>query len=199
MVRFLPFPRSDGIPARDSRETRGMRRSRFYICFSFFPQRLGKSRSRDLEREISLFARRRNLASRFCAASVRTTLARFSKRFAFRGYSFARTRRVARERSGGSCAFTRQKGASGGHAERGFSFFLFESLFTSLTLHENFSFLSLKKHHKQPSQKTFKIKKILGKKQKQNRPIPQWIRMKTGNTIRYNAKRRHWRRTKLNI
>tara|TARA_X000001036_G_scaffold421478_1_gene443371 strand:+ start:329 stop:616 length:288 start_codon:yes stop_codon:yes gene_type:complete len=52
---------------------------------------------------------------------------------------------------------------------------------------------------KQPSQKTFKIKKILGKKQKQNRPIPQWIRMKTGNTIRYNAKRRHWRRTKLNI
>ena len=44
------------------------------------------------------------------------------------------------------------------------------------------------KHSKQPSQKTFKIKKILGKKQKQNRPIPQWIRMKTGNTIRYNAK-----------
>jgi large subunit ribosomal protein L39e len=59
------------------------------------------------------------------------------------------------------------------------------------------SFHSQKK--KQPSQKTFKIKKILGKKQKQNRPIPQWIRMKTGNTIRYNAKRRHWRRTKLNI
>ena len=59
-------------------------------------------------------------------------------------------------------------------------------------------FLSPQKK-KQPSQKTFKIKKILGKKQKQNRPIPQWIRMKTGNTIRYNAKRRHWRRTKLNI
>ena len=39
--------------------------------------------------------------------------------------------------------------------------------------------------HQQPSQKTFKIKKILGKKQKQNRPIPQWIRMRTGNTIRY--------------
>ena len=36
----------------------------------------------------------------------------------------------------------------------------------------------------QPSYKTFKIKKILGKKQKQNRPIPQWIRMRTGNTIR---------------
>ena len=25
----------------------------------------------------------------------------------------------------------------------------------------------------------------LAKKQKQNRPIPQWVRMKTGNTIRY--------------
>lgn len=64
--------------------------------------------------------------------------------------------------------------------------------------HQISLFLSLPKK-KQPSQKTFKIKKILGKKQKQNRPIPQWIRMKTGNTIRYNAKRRHWRRTKLNI
>ncbi|KAI8483966.1 60S ribosomal protein L39 [Branchiostoma belcheri] len=32
--------------------------------------------------------------------------------------------------------------------------------------------------------KTFRIKKKLAKKQKQNRPIPQWVRMKTGNTIR---------------
>lgn len=31
------------------------------------------------------------------------------------------------------------------------------------------------------------------------RPIPPWIRFRTGNTIRYNAKRRHWRRTKLGI
>ncbi|RUS28696.1 ribosomal L39 protein-domain-containing protein [Jimgerdemannia flammicorona] len=51
----------------------------------------------------------------------------------------------------------------------------------------------------QPSNKTFKIKRILGKKQKQNRPIPQWIRLRTDNKIRYNAKRRHWRRTKLNL
>uniref|UniRef100_A0A672KI16 Large ribosomal subunit protein eL39 n=1 Tax=Sinocyclocheilus grahami TaxID=75366 RepID=A0A672KI16_SINGR len=29
------------------------------------------------------------------------------------------------------------------------------------------------------------IKRFLAKKQKQNRPIPQWIRMKTGNKIRY--------------
>nr|ALS05042.1 60S ribosomal protein L39 [Centropages dorsispinatus] len=47
--------------------------------------------------------------------------------------------------------------------------------------------------------KTFRIKKILSKKMKQNRPIPQWIRMKHNNTIRYNAKRRHWRRTKLKL
>ena len=37
--------------------------------------------------------------------------------------------------------------------------------------------------HQQPSQKTFKIKQKLGKKQKQNRPLPQWIRMRTGNTL----------------
>ncbi|KAF8689910.1 hypothetical protein HU200_041543 [Digitaria exilis] len=44
---------------------------------------------------------------------------------------------------------------------------------------------------------TFRIKKKLAKKMRQNRPIPYWIRMRTDNTIRYNAKRRHWRRTKL--
>merc|ERR1711862_969471 len=38
---------------------------------------------------------------------------------------------------------------------------------------------------KMGSHKTLKIKKVLAKKQKQNRPIPQWIRMRTGNTIRY--------------
>ncbi|XXQ38185.1 60S ribosomal protein L39 [Plasmodiophora brassicae] len=50
-----------------------------------------------------------------------------------------------------------------------------------------------------PSHKSFKIKVKLAKKQRQNRPLPQWIRMRTGNTIRYNAKRRNWRRTKLNL
>ena len=34
---------------------------------------------------------------------------------------------------------------------------------------------------------------------KKNRPIPQRVRMQTGNKIRYNAKRRHWRRTKLKL
>ena len=41
------------------------------------------------------------------------------------------------------------------------------------------------------------MKKKLGKKMKQNRQIPNWIRYRTGNTIRYNAKKRNWRRTKL--
>ncbi|TYZ65105.1 hypothetical protein PybrP1_006023 [[Pythium] brassicae (nom. inval.)] len=36
----------------------------------------------------------------------------------------------------------------------------------------------------QPSHKTFRTKQILAKKQKQNRPIPQWIRLRTGNTIK---------------
>ncbi|CAM4759371.1 unnamed protein product [Rotaria magnacalcarata] len=54
-------------------------------------------------------------------------------------------------------------------------------------------------HTKMPSHKTLKIKKVLAKKQKQNRPVPQWIRMRTGNTIRYNSKRRHFRRTKLKL
>ncbi|XP_024094891.1 putative ribosomal protein eL39-like 5 [Pongo pygmaeus] len=47
------------------------------------------------------------------------------------------------------------------------------------------------------SHKTFGIKQFLAKKQKQNRP--QWIWMKTGNKIRYNSNRRHWRRTKLGL
>ncbi|KAG0132201.1 ribosomal L39 protein-domain-containing protein [Tuber indicum] len=49
------------------------------------------------------------------------------------------------------------------------------------------------------SQKSFRTKQKLAKAQKQNRPIPQWIRLRTGNTIRYNAKRRHWRKTRIGI
>ncbi|XP_012371642.1 putative 60S ribosomal protein L39-like 5 [Octodon degus] len=47
--------------------------------------------------------------------------------------------------------------------------------------------------------KTFRIKQFLVKKQKQNHPIPQQIRMKTGNKIRYNSKRRPWKRTRLGL
>eukprot|EP00924_Labyrinthula_sp_SR-Ha-C_P000487 maker-scaffold_27-snap-gene-0.34-mRNA-1 protein AED:0.03 eAED:0.03 QI:0/0.5/0.33/1/0/0/3/1382/77 len=50
-----------------------------------------------------------------------------------------------------------------------------------------------------PSNKTLKTKVKLARAAKKNRPIPGWVRFKTGNTIRYNAKRRHWRRTKLKI
>ena len=53
--------------------------------------------------------------------------------------------------------------------------------------------------NRQPSQKTFRTKRTLAVKLKQNKPIPHWIRLRTGSTIRYNAKRRHWRRTKLGI
>ena len=43
-----------------------------------------------------------------------------------------------------------------------------------------------------PSNKSLKTKRILAKAQKSNRPLPNWIRYRTDNTIRYNAKRRHW-------
>ncbi|KAG6365420.1 hypothetical protein INS49_007031 [Diaporthe citri] len=49
------------------------------------------------------------------------------------------------------------------------------------------------------SHKSFRTKQKLAKAKKQNRPIPQWIRLRTDNTIRYNAKRRHWRKTRLGI
>ncbi|XP_014934704.1 60S ribosomal protein L39-like [Leopardus geoffroyi] len=49
------------------------------------------------------------------------------------------------------------------------------------------------------SHETFRIKGFLAKRQKQNRPISQWIQMKTGNKIRYNSKRRHWKRTKQGL
>lgn len=49
------------------------------------------------------------------------------------------------------------------------------------------------------AKKSLLMKKRLGKKQRQNRPLPNWFRYKTDNSIRYNAKRRHWRRTKLKV
>ncbi|KZT53850.1 ribosomal protein L39e [Calocera cornea HHB12733] len=50
-----------------------------------------------------------------------------------------------------------------------------------------------------PSQKTFRVKQKLAKAARQNRPIPQWFRLKSDTKIQYNAKRRHWRRTKLRL
>ena len=47
------------------------------------------------------------------------------------------------------------------------------------------------------SHKSSRFKAKLGRKIKQNRQIPNWIRFKTDNSIKYNAKKRNWRRTKL--
>ncbi|XP_064535642.1 large ribosomal subunit protein eL39-like [Drosophila montana] len=52
---------------------------------------------------------------------------------------------------------------------------------------------------KMAAHKSFRIKQKLAKKLKQNRSVPQWVCLRTGNTIRYCAKRRHWRRTKLKL
>ncbi|XP_076982792.1 large ribosomal subunit protein eL39-like [Tamandua tetradactyla] len=49
------------------------------------------------------------------------------------------------------------------------------------------------------SHKTFRIKQFLVNKQKQSLPIPHLIQIKTGSKIKYNSKRRHWRRTKLGL
>ncbi|XP_036859888.2 large ribosomal subunit protein eL39-like [Manis javanica] len=54
-------------------------------------------------------------------------------------------------------------------------------------------------HPSQSSHKTFRIKRFLAKKQRQNSPIALWIQMKTGNKILYTLRRRHWRRTKLGL
>ncbi|EPR59101.1 ribosomal protein RPL39 [Toxoplasma gondii TgCatPRC2] len=67
-----------------------------------------------------------------------------------------------------------------------------------LVHHDLFRFI-LHVNSYEGSIKGLSLKKHLGRKQKQNRPIPPWIRMRTGSKIRYNAKRRHWRRTKLGM
>ncbi|KAJ1793193.1 60S ribosomal protein L39 [Coemansia sp. RSA 1807] len=52
---------------------------------------------------------------------------------------------------------------------------------------------------KWPSNKSFRTKRTLGKKAKQNRPMPHWFRMKSETTKPYNTKRRNWRHSKLNL
>ncbi|XP_075972939.1 ribosomal protein L39 [Anticarsia gemmatalis] len=77
--------------------------------------------------------------------------------------------------------------------------FNFRRTKVSLQKHKFVHFVLTAVLGKMSAHKTFIIKRKLAKKLKQNRPIPQWVRMRTGNTIRYNAKRRHWRRTKLKL
>lgn len=43
------------------------------------------------------------------------------------------------------------------------------------------------------------VKQRYAKKMKQNRPIPYWFRSVKGVKVKYNTKRRHWRRTKLSF
>ncbi|KAJ2161180.1 60S ribosomal protein L39 [Coemansia sp. RSA 552] len=50
-----------------------------------------------------------------------------------------------------------------------------------------------------PSNKSFRTKRLLGKKLKQNRAIPRWYLMKGVSKTTYNFKRRNWRHAKLNI
>ena len=69
-------------------------------------------------------------------------------------------------------------------------FFLFVVFFVTLTR-------SLRP--RMPSHKTFRAKRMMAHARKSNRPLPHWIRLRTDNRIRYNAKRTHWRRTKLNM
>ena len=47
--------------------------------------------------------------------------------------------------------------------------------------------------------KTLKTKSLLAVARRKNRQLPNWFRFKTDTKIRYNAKRRNWRRTKLGI
>ncbi|CAI2382421.1 unnamed protein product [Moneuplotes crassus] len=49
------------------------------------------------------------------------------------------------------------------------------------------------------SSKSIRKKLMLAKKLKQNKPLPNWFRFKKNTTIRWNAKRRNWRRTKLKL
>jgi ribosomal protein L39E len=52
-------------------------------------------------------------------------------------------------------------------------------IINKISLYGKFKFVKIKS-----SFKTMKLKQRLGKKQSQNRQIPNWIRFKTGNTIR---------------
>ncbi len=47
--------------------------------------------------------------------------------------------------------------------------------------------------------KAFRAKVKRAKLMRQNRPLPQWFRMKTNTKVRYKGKRRHGRRTKAKI
>lgn len=47
--------------------------------------------------------------------------------------------------------------------------------------------------------KSATLKRKLGKRFKSNKQAPHWIRLKGDIKVKYNYKRRHWRRTKLGL
>lgn len=49
------------------------------------------------------------------------------------------------------------------------------------------------------SSKNLELKKKLGKFKKKNRALPTWVRLKKDSNIRYNSKRRNWRKKKLKL
>jgi large subunit ribosomal protein L39e len=53
--------------------------------------------------------------------------------------------------------------------------------------------------HSMTAHKSFRTKRTLAKKIKQNRPMPQYLRSMTGVRHVANPNRRHWRRRKLNV
>ncbi|KAJ2779498.1 60S ribosomal protein L39 [Coemansia javaensis] len=50
-----------------------------------------------------------------------------------------------------------------------------------------------------PSNKTFRVKRVLGKKTKQNRQMPAWFRAKGTVKRAYSFKRRNWRHSKIGL
>ena len=52
-----------------------------------------------------------------------------------------------------------------------------------------------------PSFKTFRTKRTLAKKQKQNRSVPNWMRLRTEHRKwhGHNNKKRRWRSSKLGL
>ncbi|KAG9391080.1 60S ribosomal protein L39 [Carpediemonas membranifera] len=49
------------------------------------------------------------------------------------------------------------------------------------------------------SNKTLQLKLRHASLRKMNRPVPHWYRIKTHNAIRWNNKRRHWKRSKIGL
>ena len=154
MVRFfLSLPQVQMVFLRVIRGRRAGCDVRVFVCFFFLPLAGGGEIAlSQRERNFLLRAQRRKSGVVVFCASVRTTLARFSRRFAFCGYSFARNASsfVRERRSDGwfLSAFTnRQKGGRGSRSAVFLFFFLLLVFHFSLT-RKLFFFLKKHSHRK---------------------------------------------------